>query len=550
VLRYWKRETEAAPRVLAEAGSFIAAALDNTGSQAVWAHATGALLTWDLDTDQYELLREGDTTPLLALAPDGEHAVLLSARSRENPNMEPVQSHAGSVFMAPTARNIFTIWHLHEEPACDYGSERRGTAVDLSGPMRLWSAFQSEVKPRNLNPVVGSDAEAPITTAPTTAAAVSHDGRIAVTGTADGRISTCRLDSESEAEFEPVASHGDWIVSVAISDDGRRAVSASRGAGVRVWEFPNDDLKESRVAAGPWGAAALAGNARWVLVASEVSGFWIVDITGVINARHLPHAKPLSIAVTRDGRRAAWTTMAGGITVLDLENAAPPRSFYVNAPGAVAVSSDGSCVVSGGVNGDLWLWEPDSGNDPRQLPGAPGWATATTVSADGGIVATATQEGSVHIWDVHAGTPPRLVPGTGNQDHEPPGAEPEDGALAFAPDRALALTPDGRSLLVASEKQGLRVFDVKTLDVSLIIPVEARVKALDVSTTARYAAVGCADGTLDLFDLMSATAAHFLGDSTILACTLSSTSPLAVSCVEARGCIHVLDAIALPPLRG
>jgi WD40 repeat protein len=90
----------------------------------------------------------------------------------------------------------------------------------------------------------------------------------------------------------------------------------------------------------------------------------------------------------------------------------------------MAFSPDGSLLVTGGLDGTVWLWDPAAGQHLRILEGHTGPVEALAFSPDGRLLASAGLYGDVRLWD----------PGTGQHLHA---LEGEVKALAFSPDGRL-----------------------------------------------------------------------------------------------------------------
>ena len=64
--------------------------------------------------------------------------------------------------------------------------------------------------------------------------ALSGDGRLAVSASSDKTLKVWEV--ESGRELRTLEGHTDWVYGVALSGDGRRAVSASWDKTLKVWE--------------------------------------------------------------------------------------------------------------------------------------------------------------------------------------------------------------------------------------------------------------------------------------------------------------------------
>ena len=121
---------------------------------------------------------------------------------------------------------------------------------------------------------------------------------------------------------------------VAVSADGRMAVSGGSDGTVRVWDLAGDAAPR-----------VLTGHA------------------GPVNA----------VAVSADGRTAVSGSADGTVRVWDLAGDAAPRVLTGHAGdvNAVAVSADGRIAVSGGDDGTVRVWDLAGDAAPRVLTGQP-----------------------------------------------------------------------------------------------------------------------------------------------------------------------------------
>jgi WD40 repeat protein len=70
--------------------------------------------------------------------------------------------------------------------------------------------------------------------------AVSGDGRRAVSASDDRTLKV--WDLERGRELRTLSGHSDWVRDVAVSGDGRRAVSASEDQTLKVWDLETGAL--------------------------------------------------------------------------------------------------------------------------------------------------------------------------------------------------------------------------------------------------------------------------------------------------------------------
>ena len=144
---------------------------------------------------------------------------------------------------------------------------------------------------------------------------------------------TLRLwDLESGQTLRTLEGHTGWVSAVAVTPDGRRAVSASG---------------TKRCGSGTWRAAKR--SARSKVIPNSVS----------------------AVAVTPDGRRAVSASADQTLRLWDLESGQTIRTLegHTDSVSAVAVTPDGRRAVSASGDRTLRLWDLESGQTIRTLEG-------------------------------------------------------------------------------------------------------------------------------------------------------------------------------------
>jgi WD40 repeat protein len=360
-IRRWSPRDEAAPSVLADqVGGFVATALDDPTANVLLAHTNGSVVSFHLATGDYDVYRE-EESPVLGIAADGRHAILLSLRSARDPDLIPIQSASepARVQLAPTEKNQFSIWHIHDDDqrTCAFGADTPGALLDITGVSRLWATTRQGARTWDFNAILSGEHGVP-TTDPTTCLALSHSGEWAIAGRAGGALRTVRVFKDPQVVTR--AHQGSWPVAVAISDDGRRALAASRNGAVALWDLA--EQRDERAVA--WGAAAVTADARVLVGSSDESGFWIRDERHPGSPRQLQDAQVTSVALARDGGRVAWTSMLYGLRLLDLDRQEDePRAVPLSLGSAVAFSPGGGLVVAGSLDSGLYVCDFASGSE-------------------------------------------------------------------------------------------------------------------------------------------------------------------------------------------
>ena len=163
------------------------------------------------------------------------------------------------------------------------------------------------------------------------AVAVTPDGRRAVSGSDDRTLKV--WDLEQGALLATLEGHGAGVTAVAVTPDGRRAVSGSDDRTLKVWDLEQGAL-----------LATLEGHGDWVT----------------------------AVAVTPDGRRAVSGSDDRTLKVWDLEQGALLATLEGHGArvSAVAVTPDGRRAVSGSGDRTLKVWDLRAGRAAGD-PGGP-----------------------------------------------------------------------------------------------------------------------------------------------------------------------------------
>ncbi|TDD74227.1 protein kinase [Actinomadura darangshiensis] len=197
-------------------------------------------------------------------------------------------------------------------------------------------------------------------------AAVSGDGRYVAAGYPRGLIQVWEADGTSiVATFR---GHTGPVTSLALSEDGRTALSASFG-----WDH------DCTVRA-------------WDVAGGKCVGMLIGPARGTLNGRPV-HTSPMDVgAVSSDARRAVVAWSEGPLTVWDAQRGAvvgeAPHSWrHVES---VALATTASTVLTSADSGsEVQAWDASTGRClrtlDRDLPSDAGWAHALDVSADGRV---------------------------------------------------------------------------------------------------------------------------------------------------------------------
>lgn len=210
-----------------------------------------------------------------------------------------------------------------------------------------------------------------------------------------------RVEGRWRREPRALGGHAGAIYAVAISADGRRAVSASSDLTVRSWDLDRGESHELSELVTP-GVSPLAMSATGRLVAwlsqDGIVHVWDVDTGESWEARVDPGGVS-AVAISVDGHRVESGSGNGKLWVWDVKSGQTRLlGYHRDSILSVAMSADGRRAVSGSCDTTIEIWALHSGR-LIELHGHTGDVCAVTMSADGRR-AVSRPSGGLRVWDL------------------------------------------------------------------------------------------------------------------------------------------------------
>ncbi|MDY0169550.1 MAG: hypothetical protein RBS80_23610 [Thermoguttaceae bacterium] len=383
------------------------------GSGPVLAHydlAAGKLLnTWHKDYNAYNRALE--------LSPDGER---LLAGTR----------HMAVEFQVDGYKelNRFRGHHGHAVPAVAYCRDPDQILTgSRDGSIRRWDRVKNEVL---LRWVAHSAHCTLLRVSPDGSRVLSFGGGMVV----ESDIATGKPTLDWDR-------HGQAVQAVAVMPGGRRVVSGSSDATLRVWDIDTGEslsvieganLGAYAVAIAPEGDRVAAGCKDGLLREFRLPGGGLLrELSG-----HLGYVR--SVAYTPDGGRLISSGGDGRIRIWAPGNGEPEKVMKEHRGGVlcVAVSDDGKRLISGGRDGTARLWDLAEARLLQTFEGHRGWVDAVCFARDGRHAFSSGRDGRILKWDLQTG--------------EIAGEMSHGGWV-----RALALSPDGAILCAGGEDNAI-----------------------------------------------------------------------------------------------
>jgi hypothetical protein len=220
-----------------------------------------------------------------------------------------------------------------------------------------------------------------------------------------GQGASLRLwDPQSRQELLRLAGHAGAVHAVAVTADGRRALSGGDDRALRVWDLASG--REAGRLAGHRAAVtgvALSPDGRLALSGSrdQTLRLWDVDRGREVRTFGVPRGAVLAVVFTRDGRAALSAHFDTTVRLWDIDSGRELRrlSGHRQMVSGVAEAAGGR-VVSGSHDQTVRVWDPHSGSEAWCGRGHTQPVTAIAVAADGRLLASASLDETIRLWQL------------------------------------------------------------------------------------------------------------------------------------------------------
>jgi WD40 repeat protein/serine/threonine protein kinase len=274
---------------------------------------------------------------------------------------------------------------------------------------------------------------------------------------------------------------------VAVSADGRIALSGGEDGPLRVWDVGSGACVQTLAGRPP---LALSGDGRIAVFAGSDKTLQAWDLVeGACRHTLTGHTTSLnSVAVSADGRIAVSGSYGKTVRVWDLDSGVclDLLEGHTGRVRSVAVSADGRIAVSGSSDTTLRVWDLRAATRLHTMAFHTNWVGSVAMSADGRIAVSATNgHERARVWDVVRGVCIRTL---------------DDDCNSVT----VAVSADGRIAVTGGDAadKTLRVWDVATKDcLHALTGHTGGIRSVALSADATVAVTGGDDETVRVWVL-------------------------------------------------
>ncbi len=387
-----------------------------------------------------------------------------------------------------------------------------------------------------------------------TAFAFSPDGSMLASGSTDGTIRFWNIKT-GDVLAPRITGHTEWVKGVTFSKDSSTLVSVEFNGSINFWDVKTSQRTDRQSAGHRDWLATLAFSPDRTQLASVgaesnmVVGFGrvikpdplirLIDVStgrematlkdkpGVSNLVFSPDGK--TVAFSNHGEIRLWSTEAG--TVLNTSPSDPKNNLPERLEpeiSALVFSPDGKKLVSGTMDGNIQMWDTETGiglvslteQDPDNVKygvkeaadADPDATVVTTTSADATVVRTATyrepitvlafslngkrlaagSQKQIRLWNMGTGNWGKGITSIGGH---------KNGREVFHGSEALVFSPDNTTLINGDGNGRLQLWDIATGDeLTTFDGHTGQVETLQFSPDGNTLVSAAQDGTILLWD--------------------------------------------------
>jgi len=286
-------------------------------------------------------------------------------------------------------------------------------------------------------------------------------------------------------EIRRMSGSSDSIAAVAISPDGKRAVSGGKDRVLRLWDlatskatasFPKQTQEIRAVAFAPRGELLAWAAGVAVRLGDSAKGVELRRLGG-----HTDAVRGLAFAA--DGQRLVSAGEDKTLRLWEVPGGREVHRMARHTAGATCCAAGGEMALSGSRDQTLRLWDLRNGQELNVFTPGAGTVLSVALAPDGRLAASAHFDTLLRLWDLNAGRELRRF-----HAHKQMVT-------------SVAFTPDGKRLVSGSQDQTVRLWQLDTGLELASAALGTGVTALAVAPDGKQVLAAGADRNLYLLEL-------------------------------------------------
>jgi WD40 repeat protein len=316
------------------------------------------------------------------------------------------------------------------------------------------------------------------------------------------------FEKAHSGQIRTFPGHGNRINGVAISRDGKRAVSACWDGVLRYWNVESGELlREMGKGSSNLNSCAITPGGEQALTGCDDRNMYLWNLETGKLVRTFGHDKGVwDVVFTPDGKKALsgcgdgltrlWSLESGEV-IRKLQTVPGGRAWTAafTPDGKHAITGGGSFFEKGGESeSPLILWDLGNGKQVRHFKGHTSDVRTVAVSPNGKLLLSGSFDGTMRLWDIETGKEIRKFEGRGTFVE----------AVRFTSDgkRAAASYCPKRGEAIYNEGCRIRLWDLKTgKEIKQFRGHDGHIVSLAVAEAADYMISGSDDSAMRLWQL-------------------------------------------------
>ncbi len=235
--------------------------------------------------------------------------------------------------------------------------------------------------------------------------AISQDGNIFITGSADNKI--CVWDLQEGKCIRILKGHSGSVSCLSISPNGRFVISGSRDNSLRLWELSNGSCIYALNGHNHWVEHALfSPDGRRVISGSRDGSVKIWELkTGHRLYTLNGHTDIISILKITDDTHMVSGSHDRSLKVWELESGECLHTLerHRNHVKCIFQLPGTPFFITGGWDGALYLWDIEKGECEKSYYGHQSWINSIAVTSDNKKLVSGSLDSTIRVWDIESG---------------------------------------------------------------------------------------------------------------------------------------------------